>query len=144
MTVCASGERIFFPKQGIPALSAARMQRWALQLVVCLLHFYHPTKSHGNADGPSRLPVHEKLSQGCDEVTVFNIAQIDSLPVSSTKLRAATRDDPLFSKVLHYVRKGWPQNIVQILYSFWRKSKELTVEGNTLLWGIRVIVPSKL
>ena len=79
------------PKQGIPALSAARMQRWALQLSAYSYSIsYRPTKSHGNADGLSRLPVHEKLSQARDEVTVFNIAQIDSLPVSSTELRAAT------------------------------------------------------
>ena len=54
-------------KHGIPALSAARMQRWALQLFAysysisdCL------TKLHGNADSLSHLQVHEKLSQGRD------------------------------------------------------------------------------
>ena len=136
---------ILGPKQGIPALSAARMERWALQLSAYSYSIsYRPTKLHGNADGLSRLPVHEKRSQARDKVTVFNIAQIDSLPVSSTELRAATRVDPLLSKVLRCVRKGWPENVEQNLHPFWRKSKELTLEGDTLLGGIRIIVPSKL
>ena len=86
----------------------------------------------------------EKLSQGRDEVTVVNIAQIHYLPESSTELGVATRVVPRLSKVLRYVRKRWTENIEQSLYPFWRKSKELTVEGDTLLWGICVTVPSKL
>ena len=45
-------------KKGIPALSAARMQRWALLLSAYNydIHF-PPTQAHGNADGLSRLPV---------------------------------------------------------------------------------------
>ena len=93
------------PNQGIPALSAARMQRWAMQLSAYLYSIsYHPTNSHGHADGLSHLLVHENLSQGYGEVAVFNIAQINFLPVSSTELKAATRVEPLLSKVLCYVR----------------------------------------
>ena len=39
---------------------------------------------------------------------IFNIAQVDALPVSSTQLQSATRADPILGKVLSYVRRQWP------------------------------------
>ena len=49
---------ILGPKKNIPALAAARMQRWALLLLAYNYKLeYHPTQAHGNADGLSRLPV---------------------------------------------------------------------------------------
>ena len=96
---------ILEPKKGIPALSAAWMQRWALLLSAYTydIHFC-PTQAHGNADGLSRLPVREDQSCTPDDVMVFNIAQLDALPVCSSELMAVTRTDPQLSKVLQYVR----------------------------------------
>ena len=44
-----------------------------------------------------------------DDAMVFNMAQLDALPVCSSELMAATRTDPQLSEVLQYVRRGWPQ-----------------------------------
>ena len=74
---------------------------------------------------------------------VFNIAQLDTLPVRSSELMAANHTDPQLSKVLQYVRKGWPKKISDTLCSFWRRS-ELTVEGDSVLWGVRVVILVKL
>ena len=38
-----------------------------------------------------------------DEPAIFNVSQIESLPVTSQKLRTATRTDPVLSKVVSYV-----------------------------------------
>ena len=78
------------PKTGVPALAAARMQRWALTLSA-----YHydiaikPTAKHGNADGLSRLP----LPRECDEETgeaaaaaLVNINQINILPITAARV----------------------------------------------------------
>ena len=75
---------ILGPKKGIPALSAARMQRWALLLSAYTYDIrFHPTQAHGNADGLSHLPVREDQSCTPDIAMVFNIAQLDALPVCS-------------------------------------------------------------
>ena len=76
---------ILGPKQGIPALAAARMQCWALRLSAYSYDIvYRPTGSHGNADGLSRLSLPESsLHTIADEATVFNLAQIQALPVFS-------------------------------------------------------------
>ena len=137
---------ILGPKQGIPALAAVCMQCWALLLSAYAYDIqFWPTRSHGNADGLSRLPLLESsMPSEPDEASMFNVAQMHALPISSSQLEAATRSDPLLSKVLRYVRQGWPQQVPERLYPYWVKRNELTVEGNTILWGIRVVLPVKL
>ena len=95
-------------KQGIPALAAARMQHWALLLSAYAYNIqFRPTRSHGNADGLSRLPLLESsMPNASDEVTMFNVAQMQSLPISSSEPEAASRSDPMLSKVLRYMRQG--------------------------------------
>ena len=62
-----------------------------------------------HADGLSRLPQKSTpQSEQPAEVSLFNIGQIHNLPISSTLVQRATRDDPLLSKVYSFVRDGWP------------------------------------
>ena len=68
---------IFSSKKGIPVMGAARLQRWAVQLLAYNYEIrFRRTQNHGNADGLSRLP----LDQGCsvghyDEPGIFNLTQ---------------------------------------------------------------------
>ena len=56
---------------------------------------FRPETEHGNADGLSRLPLPEgQFEESCSDPTVFNISQIESLPINVTKLRVATAADP--------------------------------------------------
>ena len=66
------------------------------------------------------------------------------LPVCSSELMAATCTDPQLSKILQYVRKGWPEKILDTLRPFWQRRSELTVEGDSVLWGVCVVIPTKL
>ena len=77
-------------------------------------------------------------------MTVFNIGQIQALPVTASHLQKATRCDPVVSRVLHYTRDGWPNTVPDELRPFWTRRTELTAEGDCLMWGTRVIIPSKL
>ena len=71
---------------------------------------FQPTQSHGNADGLSRLPLSDIHPVGnCEDPTVYNLAQLDTLPLQATDVIAATRTDPILSKVLHYTRRGFPE-----------------------------------
>ena len=66
---------------------------------------YRPTGEHGNADGLSRLPLTmEPVSANPDDATIFNVMQMDTLPVKSSEIMAATRTDPILSKVLYCFR----------------------------------------
>ena len=73
---------------------------------------------------------------------VFNVAQVDSLPVTAEQLGQATRKDPVL-KVLHFIQSGWPQKVPKHLKVFWNQRDKLTVKCNCVMWGIRVIIPKK-
>ena len=138
---------ILSPSKGIPSLAAARMQRWALLLSAYSYDIsYRSTKLHANADALSRLPlVHDQTndSPGVCFDSLFNLGQLETLPVMSKQLASATSTDPLLSQVMHYVQKGWLTQVSQDLKPFFNRKHELTLEDNCLMWGIRVIVPAK-
>ena len=137
---------ILGPKHGIPPLAAARLQRWSLILAAHRYDIeYHSTGAHANADSLSRLPLKSTEPEVIsDEPSVFNVSQLERLPVTAKQLKAATRTDPILSKVLHFVKSGWPKQVESDIRPFWFRRLELTVEGECLLWGIRVLVPQKL
>ena len=59
-------------------------------------------------------------------------------------LRAATKSDPLLSKVYHDTQAKWPQCIPQCLRPYFDCRHKVTVEEGCLLRGIRAIVPKKV
>ncbi len=104
---------ILGPKKGVPTLAAARLQRWALILSAYDFQIeYKPTKAHANADGLSRLPAASVSSPSLEtcrpDLEVFNMRQMEALPVTSEQLRTATRRDPVLSRVVNYTKRGWP------------------------------------
>ena len=134
---------ILSPKKGILSLST-RLQRWALLLSAYNYKIvFKPTSAHANADGLSRLPL-AKESTDSQETTIFNIGQIELLPVTSQQLKAATRNNALLSKVLLYSKTGWPAVVPELLKPYWKRRLESSTEDKCLMWGIWVIVPHKL
>ena len=63
-------------------------------------------------------------------------------PVTAYDIQAATQKDPLLSKVLQYVSRGWPENNMggADLSPFFTRRTELSLQGGCILWGSRVIV----
>ena len=132
---------ILGPKRGVPPLTAARMQRWALLLSAYDYDIvYRPTTAHGNADGLSRLPLPDSKPV-VNEVdpSVFNIGQIEALPVQSSEIKRATRADKHLRTVLSYTLRAWPARVPRHLTPYHTRRLELSVEGECLLWGTRVI-----
>ena len=125
---------IFGPKKAIPPLAAARLQRWAILLSA---HNYDirfkPTAAHGNADGLSRCPLPGQRKETQSEPSIFNISQINALPVTCVQLQAATRTDPVLSRVVHYTQNGWPTQVEDALKPFLMRKDELTIEENGVL-----------
>ena len=137
---------ILGPKQGITPVAAARMQRWALLLSAYSYSIkFCPMEAHCNADGLSHLPLQADTAVGNPEdPAVSNMMQISSLPVHAADVARATCKDPVLSKVLLFMRRGWPDDMQETLKPYFRRCHELTMEGDILLWGMRVVIPSKL
>ena len=137
---------ILGPKKGIPSLAAARLQRWALLLAAYDYNIcYKPTEWHSNADGLSRLPLpSQDNSLTTEVVSVFNIGQIQALPVTFQQVQSATRCDPTLSKIAIYVQSGWPGHVSDDLKPYRSRRDEIGMEKGCLMWGVRVIIPNKL
>ena len=66
----------------------------------------------------------------------------EDMPVSAQQIRRWTQRDPTLSRVMQFVRKGWPSTVLdERLKIFERKKLELSCQDHCLLWGSRVIVP---
>ena len=123
---------IFGPKKGISATTASRMQRYALFLQGHNYDIdYKSSKSHVNCDGLSRLPhSHSEELPDSDSVEIYNLSQIDNLPVSASDVKRETRRDPTLSKVLDLTLNGWtykPQD--ESLKPFYMRRNELSVQN---------------
>ena len=99
---------ILGPKKGIPPLAAVRLQRWSILLSAYNYDIqFKSTSAHANADGLSRLPISDnKTPDQSVEVSLFNVAQINCLPVTAQQIDRLTKSDPCLSKVLQYTRQG--------------------------------------
>lgn len=101
--------------------------------------------AHANADGLSRLPLQGLNSGEClSDVSVFNVAQIRVLPVSVAQVCKATRADSILSKVVTYLKSGWPMKFLDPVKPYFSRRDEFSIEEGCVLWGVRVIVPKKL
>ena len=134
---------LFGPKSGVPALAAGRLQRWALFLSSYDYEIeFRNTKAHANVDS---LPLPAQENGECmSEVSVFNVARINTVSVSVTELCKATRSDPVLSKVYQCLQRGWPTQINSMLKPYWTRRTELFIEEGCIMWDARVVIPKKL
>ncbi|KAJ8032524.1 hypothetical protein HOLleu_26075 [Holothuria leucospilota] len=137
--------RIFGPKAGIPALAAARMQRWALILSGYQYTIvYRSSVNNANADMLSRLPAGNPEEADPDENYVFQ-TMVGYLPVKAKDISHKTSKDPVLSRVYDYTLSGWPGEVdAPALEPYYVRREELTIEGGCVLWGRKVIIPEGL
>jgi hypothetical protein len=76
---------------------------------------------------------------------VFYVEQIKNLPVSNKEIQIETRKDKTLALVHDFVLNGWPQTYNNgELAPYYARRDELTVSQGCLMWGIRVVIPTKL
>ena len=63
--------------------------------------------------------------------------------MKSDEVRTLTGRDPILGQVLQYTRNGWPVKTLKELTPFRNRKDELTVIQGCLLWGHRIVIPSK-
>ena len=134
---------ILGPKQGIPPLAAAQMQRWALLLAAYNYEIeFRSIAQHSNADALSLLPLPGTTPVGNPhDATIFNFQQLDSLPVSAREIAAATRADPILKNLLKHLKRGWPNSIPNSLNHIGRRERASALKVTARCGGIESSFP---
>ena len=87
----------------------------------------------------------ESTFEELSNVQPVKVSLIESTPIDSKQCKMATLRDPILSKVLNFVLRGWPdKSPLEELRPYHLRKEELTIEDNILLWGIRVVLPGIL
>ena len=129
---------ILNPKKGLPPMTTARLQRYAIFLQgydfdIC----FRNTSLHANADAPSRLPRETMEEVEIDEDASSSVMKLELLPITASQLNKATWNDLTLSKVLLFSKQGWPRNRIfekdGNLAPFWHRRMQLAVEQGCLL-----------
>lgn len=105
---------------------------------------FKPTAAHGNADAMSRLPLPDQpTSTPMPAEIVCLVEGLSQSPVSVAQIRRWTREDPVLSRVLRFVDKGWPDNCPtdEAMKPFWTRRAEMSMLDGCALWGSWVVVP---
>ena len=125
--------------------ASSRIRRWSLFLsgYEYTLKF-RSTTEHGNADALSRLPLKtvDHPSETPPELVLL-MEHLSDSPLTQQQIRLYTRRDPLLAQVLQYLRSGWPDQSDPKLKPFVVRKEELSLLDGCILWGSRVVVPSK-
>ena len=108
---------------------------------------FRSTGKHCNADGFSRLPrvtAEGRSDNLAAEATSFNVHQIDTLPLTTKQLAAATLADSELGRVMRYCHDGWPAEVPKELHPYFQKREQMSIEGDCLFRGMQVVIPTKL
>ncbi|GFW71433.1 transposon Tf2-9 polyprotein [Trichonephila clavipes] len=98
---------IFGSKRGLPVLAATRLLHYALILQSFEFDIiFRKTIEHGNAEFLSRLPKTSEELEVKDDITIFQMSQIEALPVTSKELRRETSKDIELGPLLRALREG--------------------------------------
>ncbi|XP_061706699.1 uncharacterized protein K02A2.6-like isoform X1 [Cydia pomonella] len=136
---------IFGSKQGIPAMVASRLQRWAIKLSAYTYNIEYIRTDANGADGLSRLPVPIKNADSLDgpppEQTYLHFAH-NELLLDYHDVKKETQRDPILSRVLGYIRSSWPTDVeIRNLQPYFNRRLELYEELGCVMWGHRVVIP---
>ncbi|GFT51646.1 uncharacterized protein K02A2.6 [Trichonephila clavipes] len=126
---------IFGSKRGLPVLAATRFLHYALILQSFEFDIiFRKTIEHGNADFLSRLPKTSEELEVKDDITIFQMSQIEALPVTSKELRQETSKDIELGPLLRALREG---------KDLQGREAQYTIENGCIMYGQRVCIPRK-
>ncbi|XP_049865049.1 uncharacterized protein K02A2.6-like [Pectinophora gossypiella] len=137
---------IFGPHQGIPNMTSSRLQRWALILSAYNFGIEYVNTEKNVADALSRMLMKHKETQVSEynelpEQTYLHFAS-DALLLDYTQIKRETANDCVLSRVLSYIRDGWPHKMdMKELQPFFTRKNELYEEMGCIMWGYRVVIP---
>ena len=120
---------LFNPDKPLPVLASGRIQRWAIFLMNYQFTIqFRPTNKHTNVDALSRLPLDNQELVSTNNVSILQLQKFQEIRVTVKQVAEGIRKNPLLSKVLHYVKMGWPQKVEPALSPYFARRNELTIE----------------
>lgn len=137
---------IFNPGAAIPSMTASRLQRWALTLSGYSFSIEYVSTDSNTADALSRMIAAYKEERvenhnDCPEQTYLHFAS-EALLLDHNVLKKETSRDPILSRVLGYIRDGWPNEVeIREIKPYFNRRSELYIELGCIMWGHRVVVP---
>ncbi|XP_037876915.1 uncharacterized protein K02A2.6-like [Bombyx mori] len=138
---------IFGPNIGIPSAAASRLQRWAIKLSAYDFEIEYVRTDKNVADALSRLIESQKNDVASEETDLPEQTYLhfstEALLIDYNVLKKQTSSDPILSRVLSYIRDGWPLDIeINELKPYYNRKNELYIELGCIMWGHRVVIPS--
>ena len=137
---------LFGKKRAVSQTLSSRMQRWALTLAAYEYQIIHrPGLCIPQADALSRLPVASAPTRvPAPADTIMTMQYMDLSPVTASDIRRETARDPVLSQVFLRTRDGFQRHEDnEQLKPYIQRKDELSIHDGCLIWGIRVIVPSR-
>ena len=130
-----------------------RVLRFRLRLDRFDFSIQHTTGKHMHtADALSRAPLittddnsetHnlEELAQLAMDACV---SELPASPATVSDLEQAQSDDPVLSMIIKYCQNGWPgkNKLNEVTLLYWEVRSHLTLNGNLLLYGRRIVIPA--
>ncbi|XP_071576343.1 uncharacterized protein [Temnothorax nylanderi] len=137
---------IFAPDRPTPEIISPKLSRYSRILGAYKYDLqYRPGKQHGNADFLSRLHLEETVEEDEENFTeVLMIENTSDTAISTEEMVEATVKDETLSRVMHWLREGWPAKVPDGYKTFWSKRQGLSIYKKCLLWGSRVVIPADL
>lgn len=135
---------IFGPNTGIPVMTASRMQWWAIILSAYSYDIEYVRTDVNSADGLSRLPLSHKkpVLQEIPEQTYLHFAQ-EAFLLDFNEIKRSTARDPTLSRLLAFIRDGWPAQCEIVgMRPYFNRKNELYEELGCVMWGHRVLIPA--
>jgi hypothetical protein len=135
--------KIFGPKERVPTLAAARLQRWALILSAYDYQIkYRPCEANAEAEMLSRLPIAVELIDPNEKL--YWIEHCEQLPVTAKEVAKETRKDPVLRLAYEKILRGWGRQEPVALQPYQSRADQLAMEEGCLLWGSRIVIPPTL
>lgn len=140
--------RIFSDEKGLPVTASSRLLRWAVYLSGFDYVIEHVRTDKNKADPLSRLrhagdPRQSKPTKSKPEA--LNAIRDNGVPMNFEDVKAETNVDTKLS----YVKKCLKTKHMEALNSddfihYYRRRNELSSEKGVIMWGRRLVVPSRL
>lgn len=129
----------------MPNVLSPRMLRWNLLLAQYDYELiYRPGRQMGNADLFSRLPL---PSTDAESPVMGDVLLLEDPPeafADAAKIAQLTKKDPVLSRVLKWIRTGWPEKVDDQFRPYFVRRDELSSYRDCILWGCRVVIPPAL
>ena len=137
---------ILGPKRGIPLIAAMRMQWWATKLAAYSYAIqYRSSQEHCNADGLSRLPQSIAQDEDFNHADVYQLEQLEPLPVTAPEIEQHIQSDPVLHRVHDSIQLGFMRaDVGEEIKPFVACSLELPLCGWCIMRGHRVVIHSAL